>query len=164
MKQKQYLSGSPTLKYTPTYCYIWLCENIVLTEFCFYRKFHSTWEMGIFWKVVLVKFALNESALSKELVYTDRCYYYLTEKCSFLFFFCLFVCLDACLFICLKRDNVPNLVCVIFQVSRSLFCLKSSPFRVGTNAVQRFFTYWLTSKKQQQLKKQTGNRGFLLLS
>ena len=42
MKQKQYLSGSPTLKYTPTYCYIWLWENIVLNEFCFYRKFHNT--------------------------------------------------------------------------------------------------------------------------
>ena len=154
----------------------------------------------------------------------------MTEKCSFFFFF-------SCLFRCLKRDNVPNFVCVIFQVSCSLFCLKfrewpklnfhirrepkaeewkifdfwpntkaeaweqlkaeylewnfcgqswrpnseklwlrpntsafgepllkSSPFRVETNAVQRFLTYWLTSKKQQQLKKQTGNRGFLLLS
>ena len=70
-----------------------------------------------------------------------------------------FLCLDA-----LKRVNVPNFVCVIFQVSCFLFCLKSSPFRVGTNAVQRSLTYWLTSKKQQQLKKQTGNRGFLLLS
>ena len=40
-----------------------------------------------------------------------------TEKCSFFFFF-------SCLFRCLKKDNVPNFVCVIFQVSCSLFCLK----------------------------------------